>query len=317
MDAVTTVRPIAADELEWFAALDPTTPGIAQQLSSMWSEGACRPEWTLVVEDDGGIAIGRGALFTDPLGCGLDIREGRLAGLWLDWAHPQHRDAGRRLLDAAADLARGSTPFIERRLNPEVHGDIARWRSVLEGAGFALFQEKEGFVWTDGGDALPAPERLSFTSISEVGVDAYAAAMGATIGGTLDRNDRWYLAICGPGGWGREMVNALEPGDERSWLLAHEPDGTLAGYVAVGAFEDGVGTIVHIGVAPARRGRGYVDELLRAANRAARERGYRSMLSDVDTVNVPMLAAMERNGHRRGPRPWHVWAYRRSVGASV
>jgi GNAT superfamily N-acetyltransferase len=309
---VTTVRPIAAEELERFAALDPTTPGMADQLRRLWSEGAGQPEWTLVAEDEGK-AIGRAALFTEPLGCGLDIREGRLAGLWIDWTHPVHRDAVVRLLDAMADLARGVTPFIERRLNPEVHRDIDRWRLVLDSAGFTLFQEKEGFVWTDGGATLAAPQRLTFTSIATVGVDTYAEAMGATIAGTLDRNDRWYLAMCGPGGWGREMVGALEPEDEASWLLAHEPDGTYAGYVAVGAFEEGVGTIVHIGVAPDRRGRGYVDDLLRAANRAARERGYRSMLSDADTENVPMIAAMERNGHRRSVRPWHVWAYRRAT----
>ena len=28
---------------------------------------------------------------------------------------------------------------------------------------------------------------------------------------------------------------------------------------------------------------------------------------------APMLAAMERNGHLPGVRPWHVWAYRRAV----
>jgi len=29
--------------------------------------------------------------------------------------------------------------------------------------------------------------------------------------------------------------------------------------------------------------------------------------------NAPMIAAMERNDHRPGIRPWHVWAYRRQV----
>ena len=307
-----TVRPIAAGELDWFASLDPTAPTLREQLETLWAEGAARPDWSLVAED-AGRPVGRLALVTEPLGCGLTTREGRLAGMWLDWQAPTHRRAARDLLDAVAEIARPVTPFIEHRLNPELHRGIPAWRSVLEDAGFGLFHEKEGFVWTDDGADLPLPGRLAFTSLDEAGADAYAAAMGAAIRGTLDRNDRFYLDFCGPDGWGREMVAALEPGDEAAWLLAHEADGTLAGYVAVGGFEERVGTIVHSGVVPERRGRGYVDELLRAANRAARERGYRSMLSDVDTDNGPMLAAMERNGHRSGVRPWHVWAYRRGL----
>ncbi len=308
-----TVRPIAADELDWFAAIDPETPALAAELRELWDNGSGRPEWTLVA-DAGGQPLGRVALLTEPLGCGLPTLEGRLTGLWLDWSAPAHGEVARALLDAVAELARPVTPFVERRLNPEVHRDVERWRSVLEDAGFVLFQEKSGFVWTDDGAALVPPERLEFRSIVDVGPDVYAAAMGSVIGGTLDRNDQYYLDACGHEGWGREMVGALEPGGEPGWLLAHEADGTLAGYVAVGEFEDRIGTIVHIGVAPERRGRGYIDELLRAANRAARQLGFRSMLSDVDVLNAPMVAAMERNGHRSGVRNWHVWAMRRDLG---
>jgi len=309
-----TIRAIGQEELEAFAALDPAgPPEMATTLRELWDDGSGRPEWTLVAEE-AGHTVGRVALFTEPLGCGLDLREGRLAGLWLDRGSASHLEGARRLLDTAAGLAAGVAPFIERRVNPEVHMDLPFWRSVLEGSGFSLFQEKEGFVWTDDGSALSEPQRLRFTSLPAVGRPAYAAAMGQAIPGTLDRNDRFYLEACGPEGWGTEMVGSAEPGDESGWLLAHEPDGKLAGYVAVGRFEADVGTIVHIGVVPERRGRGHVNELLEAANRGARELGYRSMLSDVDTENAPMLAAMERNGHHRGVRPWHVWAYRRQVG---
>ena len=308
-----TVRPIAADELDWFGAIDPTTPALAVQMRELWDEGSGRPEWTLVAEE-GGAPLGRVALFTEPLGCGLSMLEGRLAGSWLNWNAPAHREVARALLDAVAELARPVTPFLERRLNRESDHDVERWRSVLVDAGFVLFQEKVGFVWTDDGAVLLPAERLGFRSIADVGLDAYAAAMGSVIRGTLDRNDRYYLEACGPDGWGREMVGALEPGGEPGWLLAHEADGALAGYVAVGGFEESVGTIVHIGVAPERRGRGYVDELLRAANHAARQLGFRSMLSDVDVLNAPMVAAMERNGHHRDVRDWHVWALRRDLG---
>jgi RimJ/RimL family protein N-acetyltransferase len=307
-----TIRSVDESELEAFASLDPATPGMARTIRELWATGSGRPAWTLVAEEDG-VPVARAALCTEEFGCGLPIREGRLAGLWVTSGTESARTAARGLLDRATELASGMMPFIERRLNAEVHQDIGFWQSALGDAGFELFQEKRGFVWTDSGQDLPAPRRLTFRPVSEIGPEAFAAAMAATIPGTLDRNDRFYVDACGASGWGREMVGALEVGDEDSWLVAHEPDGTLAGYVAVGLFDGGVGTIAHIGVAPDRRGRGYVNELLMAANRAARTRGYRSILSDVDVENAPMLAAMERNDHRSGVRAWHVWAYRRDV----
>jgi len=307
-----TIRAVDESELEAFASLDAKTPGMATTIRELWANGSGRPAWTMLAEEDG-VPVARAALCTEEFGCGLPIREGRLAGLWVRSGTDSARNAARGLLDRATELASGEVPFIERRLNAEVHHDIGFWQSALGDAGFSLFQEKRGFVWTDAGQELPAPTRLIFRPLSEIGAEAFAAAMAATIPGTLDRNDRFYLDACGAHGWGREMIGALEAGDEGAWQVAHEPDGTLAGYVAVGTFEDGVGTIAHIGVAPNRRGRGYVNDLLLAANRAARARGHRSVLSDVDVENAPMLAAMERNDHRPGIRPWHVWAYRRDV----
>jgi ribosomal protein S18 acetylase RimI-like enzyme len=85
----------------------------------------------------------------------------------------------------------------------------------------------------------------------------------------------------------------------------------VAGYVALGTFDDPArGTIIHIGVVPEQRGRGYVDELLRACNDAALRRNFDLVLSDVDVENRPMQAAMERAAHHAAATPWHVHHYR-------
>jgi RimJ/RimL family protein N-acetyltransferase len=88
-----------------------------------------------------------------------------------------------------------------------------------------------------------------------------------------------------------------------------------AGFVGVSAFDETTWTIVHIGVVPEHRGHGHVHELLAAADRAARARGFSAGLSDVDVDNAPMVAAMLRAGHRTDLLPWHVWHYRREVAA--
>lgn len=307
------VRSISADELGAFAALSDDADGVASLVNGLWTDGTGRPDWTLVAEADDG-AVGRLALSADAIGGGLTELEFRFTAQWVDWSHPKHEAAATALLEAAVGVAGPHAPtVIERRLNPEMHADIPQWRAVLEANGFSLFQEKEGLVWTDPGGDLPMPWRLSFTSLAKTGREPYADAMAASIPGTLDRNDAYYVNRCGPAAWAREMLGYCGDADEESWLLAHEPDGTLAGYVALGELEPGVATIVHIAVAPERRGRGYVNELLASAHSAARRRGFGVDISDVDTVNAPMIAAMERNGHRPDVRPWHVWAYRRSI----
>ena len=136
--------------------------------------------------------------------------------------------------------------------------------------------------------------------------------MGRQVG-TLDRNDRYYLALTGERGWANEMFGFLAPDDLASSYLALDIADRPAGFVLLGAFDEpATASIFHIGVLPEQRGHGYIDDLLVRANLAARERGFESILSDVDVENAPMRAAMVRARHLEGRRPWHVWHYRRT-----
>ena len=84
--------------------------------------------------------------------------------------------------------------------------------------------------------------------------------------------------------------------------------------VAISPFDEpGTATIAYIGVLPEHRGNGYVDDLLAAGTAAAQRAGFTRILSDVDTENHPMLAAMERAGHHASATPWHVWSHRGEV----
>jgi len=307
------LRPIRPEEAAWFASLG--GGDVSEALTEAWEAGSSSPQWTLVAEIDGE-PLARGALYAEPVGGGVDTLEGTAAFLWADYEDPRHPEAMTLLLDGLADRLRPSGPTtLDRRLNSEVHTDIDRLRPLLESAGFDLLQEKLGFTWVPSNPAPSTPARLRFRSLAEVGHTPYRDIMAATASGTLDRNDRYYQELCGPRPWADEMLTLLQPGDERSWLIGYGPDDTPVGFVAVGAFDDaGTWTIVHIGVVPAARGHGHVDDLLAVADRVARERGFTSGLSDLDTENAPMIAAMERAGHRTGQRPWHVWHYRRAVG---
>lgn len=306
-----TVRSIGPDEVAWFASL--AGDDISGQLTDAWTERTSRPDWALVALADGA-PVARGALFAEPVGGGVETPEGVAAFLWADLGHSIHEEATRLLLDGLAERLRPFGPTtLNRRLNPERHADVPAWRSLLETAGFELLQEKVGLRWDAALPALKASDRLSFRSLAEVGRGAFCDAVASTASGTLDRNDQYYISLCGPRPWAEELIGFLGPEDESSAFLGYTHEGRVAGFVMVGAFDAETWTIVHIGVVPELRGRGYVDDLLARADAAARERGFRAGLSDVDVLNAPMIAALERSGHRREERPWHVWHYRRAV----
>ena len=206
------------------------------------------------------------------------------------------------------DAARTAGPWpVQARVNSARSDRVEELRAAYEAAGMELFQEKQGFTWT--GSPVTVPDRLTFRSVGPVGRDAYRDVLAACGEGTLDRNDAWYRRLAGPANWGSVFMTFCGAGDP--WLLASLPGGEPVGVVAVSPFgEPGVATIAFIGVVPAHRGHGYVDDLLAAGTAAARDAGFTSVLSDADVLNPPMTAAFARAGHLPDVRPWHVWHYR-------
>ncbi|NSC23405.1 ribosomal-protein-alanine N-acetyltransferase [Streptomyces albus subsp. chlorinus] len=92
-----------------------------------------------------------------------------------------------------------------------------------------------------------------------------------------------------------ELAHARGPGATRRYLVAEEPDGSLAGYGGLAAV-DGTGDIQTIGVLPAHRGTGLGSRLLRALLRAATDFECREVLLEVRVDNAPAQRLYERFG---------------------
>ena len=250
---------------------------------------------------------------------GVEVAEGDLmARSWMGdetgrlvnvrW-EPGHSDAARLVVEAAVAAARPGD-VLNAATNAEIHRDPAERIAVFESCGFVLWQEKEGFWWADEDQDLPAPRRICVRPLPEVGAERFGEVIAACSAGTLDRIDADAMAAMAPGAWASAFLDATQ---DSTWLLAEDAKGRAVGLVSVGAFDPGVGTITYIAVLPEHRGHGYVDELLKLANRTARELGFRAMLSDTDVLNVPMQQALRRNGHSSHATGWHKWMHRRSA----
>lgn len=229
---------------------------------------------------------------------------------WRDGERP----AAAAVLEAVLRAApRGSE--IHLRVDAEVHPRIEERLDVARAHGFALWQEKEGFAWTDPGGTLPTPEHTVVRRRAEVGRDAYGTAMASAALDSLDVVQADAVRAMGARAWANSFMDAYGgPPYDVTWLAAEDTGGDLVGFVAVGRYDErGTATIFHIGVGAAYRGHGYIDDLMRIAAREARERGFRAMVSDVDVRNVPMMEAMRRHGHRPDLTARHIWYLRRST----
>lgn len=279
-------------------------------VAEIWADGESRPEWCFLGSVDGQAVARLGFLqtdsVTDPAWLGaLPARELSLFAL-AAWATDPAATLESMIRRTAAAVAPGLD--LQIRTNPAVHADYPLRRELAGRLGLPLFQEKQGVRWAGG--EVRVPGRVAFRTITDAGTPLFRTVLAGAGAGTLDRNDRWYRDRTGPEHWADQMLVYCEPGDEPSWLIG-EVDGRPVGYVAVSAFDDaGTATVSHLGVLPASRGNGYAHDLLAAGTAAAVARGYTAILSDVDVLNGPMLAAMERAGHHASGTDWHVWDYR-------
>jgi len=230
-----------------------------------------------------------------------------VAGLQLPWDDDWFGAGSDLLRGVVADLPPTAPSVLQANTNLEVHEHPWRRIHLFEALGFELFQEKHGYLWVDRGEPLDAD--LETRSLEEVGDDAYAATFAGVPSRGLDRNDNYYYAATGPESWARVMMTALDIEDRSSCFIGYD-DGEPIGMVGLSAFdEEDTGTIAYIGVLPDHRGRGFGRRLLMAATGAARQRGFKQILSDVDVLNTPMRTAMVACGHEPDLRAWHRWAH--------
>ncbi|CAL9310110.1 GNAT family N-acetyltransferase [Streptomyces sp. SudanB25_2051] len=291
------------DSVAGFTVEEPVGGITGDRFRREFAERRYRPEWTWIAEDDAGRITARALWWGKP-----------------DSEHPIALDclrvipsAGDRAALAAALLAAGHAAF-ERagaakrprydislahgwRDRPDAAAAVA-WRSeAARRSGLTGSVERLRYAWTPAA-GVPAPAtRLVFRPDADD--EAFLDAFGRIAVGSLDVATRRELPVLGAD---RQARDDLEfylgcPGEREWWRLAYTPEGELAGMAIPSAtpYNRNVG---YLGVVPAMRGRGYVDEVLGEITRLHAADGARLVTATTDTTNTPMAAAFERAGYR-------------------
>ncbi|WUW20858.1 GNAT family N-acetyltransferase [Streptomyces sp. NBC_01463] len=309
----TTVRPITGpEELDLFCRLSYV---LDHELADDLATGRRRPEWMWVALR-GDRVLARIAWWS---------KDGR-EPLFLDFfdlddtlPEPERGEAGLRLLEAATAAvvpAGAPRPEYGRYVPPDwredpVARDVVEARiRVMERTGARLLVERLRLEWRAGTPVPAGSGRLRFRPVA--GREDLLALMTPVMEGTLDAHGRQDLASglsareAAEKHYDEELAHYSTP--QEWWRVAELPDGEPAGFV-IPARNSYNPIIAYIGVVPAHRGHGYIDELLAEGTRVlAGQEGVERIRAATDLGNVPMAKSFARLGYVNFERAFDmVW----------
>ncbi|WP_031086419.1 GNAT family N-acetyltransferase [Streptomyces sp. NRRL WC-3549] len=262
------------------------------------------PEWMWVALRGGRVAA-RLSWWTDERGGGprfLDFFD-------LDdtLPEPERGEIGLRLLEtatAAVIPAGAPRPEYGRFVPPDWRKDPAA-REVVEArlrvmaaSGARVLVERLRLEWRAGTPVPKDEGRLMFRQVRDR--EDLVALMAAVVDGTLDAHGRADLASGLTAREAAEKQYEEEFAQLRSprewWRVAELPGGEPVGFV-VPARNNYHPMIAYIGVLPAHRGHGYVDDVLAEGTRVLAARGVERIRAATDLGNAPMAKSFARLGY--------------------
>ncbi|WP_433221870.1 GNAT family N-acetyltransferase [Microtetraspora malaysiensis] len=308
-----TMRPITGrEELDLFTQL---SYKFDHELADDLDAGRRRPEWMWMALR-GDRLLARLAWWSRGAGeppFMLDIFD-------LDDTLPESErlDLGAQLVETAtAAVLPPDTPRTEysRFVPPAWRDDETARRAVegrmtaLERTGARLLVERLRIEWRPG-TPIPEPSgRLRFRPVR--GREELVELMTLVLEGTLDAHSHAELAQMTPAQaaaaqYDDEMARYKSP--QEWWQTATTPDGDPVGFV-IPAWNSYSAIIAYIGVLPAHRGNGYIDDVLAEGTRILAAQDVPRIRASTDVGNVPMARAFERAGYVNFERELNmVWS---------
>ena len=294
-----TLRPITGpDELPLFTRL---AYRLNAELAGDLAAGRRRPSWMWMALR-GDRLVARAAWWSRPHHDGpflLDVFD-------LDDDAPDRCDVGARLLETAmAEILTPGRPVPEYlrfvppgwRREPGPRRAVEERRAVRERLGARPLVERLRLEWRRGGPVPEPTGRLVFRPVRDA--EELIGLMAEVLEGTLDAHGRADLArrsarASAEAQYEDELTGYESP--REWWRVATLPDGEPVGFV-IPAHNGYSPVIAYIGVRPAHRGRGLVDDVLGEGTRVLTDQGVDRVRASTDVGNVPMARAFARAGY--------------------
>jgi RimJ/RimL family protein N-acetyltransferase len=185
---------------------------------------------------------------------------------------------------------------------PEQNSAI-EWRSkAATGAGLTRVVKRLQYEWTPASGIVADTGRLVFRPAAD---REFLDAFRQVAIGSLDVTTQEQLAVMDHDSQAKSELEFYRscPGERSWWRLAETTNGKLVGFAVPSAtpYNRNVG---YLGVVPALRGRGYVDDILAAITRFHATDGADRITATTDEENTPMAAAFNRANYQMTEKRW-------------
>jgi RimJ/RimL family protein N-acetyltransferase len=170
------------------------------------------------------------------------------------------------------------------------------WMAVLQECGAKPFVERLRLQWHPGTPVPDPTGRLTFRRPLE---DELIDLMTLVLEGSLDAHSRDELTRMTPRECAEEQFRTeltKYPSPREWWRIATLPGGDPVGFV-IPAHNGYNPIIAYVGIVPAHRGRGHIDDLLAEGTRILAAEDVPRIRAATDVGNVPMAAAFARAGY--------------------
>ncbi len=252
-------------------------------------------EWCFVIEAEGQF-LGRiiyGVFEEQPYD--LKIWQINVA----DTAYDLFEVGNKLLTDSIEALKPKGFKTVEYHLYSTASEIFETYQFLFKEQGFRIVQEKKSFGANQVCHVETA-KRLHYKTLHEVGEEAFIGAIEMVTEGTFDREDLTGIVSHGSKQAAILYFELLKEIDfnETWWRLAYDKKGEFIGLVVPQKFSEDKGAINYIGVTPAQRGKGYVNDLLWEGSRLMIEDGLQNLIADIDVQNHPLEKALELLGYQ-------------------
>ncbi|WP_328308445.1 GNAT family N-acetyltransferase [Streptomyces sp. NBC_00442] len=297
-----TVRPLAGpEELGRFQQLSYV---LDDELADDLATGRRIPRWMWVAVRDGRV-LARIAWWAAKLGDAphnldfFDVDDGLPAA--------ERHEIGLRLLETAtAAVVPAGAPRPEYgrflpsdwRADPAAREVVETRLSILTAAGATPLVERLRLEWRPGTPLAEPSGRLAFRPATDR--EELISLMTLVVEGSLDEHTREELLTMTP----RASAELMYEEEFRSyrtprewWRIAELKDGGEPVGFVIPARNSYNPIISYIGVLPAHRGHGYIDDILAEGTRVLAEQHVPRIRAATDLPNVPMANAFARAGY--------------------
>lgn len=263
-------------------------------LNKWLDAGRTKLEWCFVIEEEGQF-LGRviyGIFEEQP----YDLKIWQIK---IDTAYDLLEVGNKLLTDSIMALKPKGFRTLEYHFYSTASEVFETYQYLFKKQGFHIVQEKKSYE-ANQVHHVETAKRLYYKTMQEVGEEAFIDAIEMVTEGTLDREDLASIMSYGSKQAAALYYELLKEIDfnETWWRMAYNLTGEFVGLVVPQKFNETRGAINYIGVTPAQRGNGYINDLLWEGSRLMTEDGIQSLIADIDVQNHPLEKALELLGYQ-------------------